>query len=152
MLRTPEPPVIGQVGYPLGFAAAVVVSVVAVAAHATGHPLWSVGALTVTAAMTAAVTTLPATLATAGVCWMLHAGFVLGRRGELELSAESAADAALLTAATVLSYGTAVAVRIGRQRRAEIPEPRRPDSNLQVVEIFGDPLTERSSGSLPCPG
>ena len=128
MLRTPDPPVNGWVGYPLGFAAAVTATVVAVAAHATNRPLWSAVALTVTAAVVAAVTTLPAALATAGVCWMLHAGFVLGRRGELEFSADSAADAALLGTVTVVAYGAGVAVRVGRRWRAghRVPAAARP--------------------------
>lgn len=73
-----------------------------VAAHATDHPLWSVGALAVTTAVIATVTTLPATLATAAVCWALHAGFILGRHGVLQLSPESAGAAGVLAAVAVV--------------------------------------------------
>lgn len=111
----------GWVGYPLGFVAAVAVTIVTVAAHATVHPLWSVVALTVTAAAVATVTTLPAALATAAVCWMLHAGFVLGRHGDLQLSTASAAVAALLAVVTVVAHGAGV---VGR--RAVAPAGRLP--------------------------
>lgn len=131
----------GWVGYPLGFVTAVTVTNVTVAAHATSHPLWSVAALAVTAAAIAALTTLPAALATAAVCWMLHAGFVLGRHGDLELSPASAATAALLAAVTVVAYGAGVAARAGLRRHpragsraAPIPAPR-------------DPMTPRLTGS-----
>src|SRR5262245_50855807 len=94
--RPPAPPVDGGFGYPLGFVMAVTVTIMAIAAHTTGHPLWSVGALAVTTAAVAAVTTLPAALATAGMCWALHAGFVLGRHADLQFSPASGIAAAVL--------------------------------------------------------
>jgi hypothetical protein len=115
----------GSAGYPLGTAAAVVVTILTVTTHATDHPLWSVLALAVAAATIGTVTTLPAALATAAVCWALHAGFVLGRRGDLNLSDESAAAGALLSAVTVFGYLAGVAVRTTRRRvrTAAIPLP-----------------------------
>jgi len=124
-----KPVVSGSVGYPLGFVAAVTVTVLAVAAHATSHPLWSVAALAVPTAAIAAVTTLPAALATAGVCWALHAGFVLGRHGDLQFSSASAAAAALLVAVAVVVHAVGVVVRAGlraNRRPVAIPTPRAP--------------------------
>jgi hypothetical protein len=118
----PAPPVSGWIGYPLGFVAAVAVTIVAVAAHATDHPLWSVAALAVT---------------TAAVCWMLHAGFVLGRHGDLQFSSASTGAAALLVAVAMIAHAAGLAVRVGlraSQRTVAVPRP-------------GGPVTRRLSGS-----
>ena len=125
--RNLAPPVSGAVGYPLGFLAAVTVTVVAVAAHGTAHPQWTLMALSSTAAAVAAVTTLRAALATGAISWALHAGFVLGRHGELTFTATSAAAAAALGAAVALGYMVALAVRYVRRTVAvpiSIPAPR----------------------------
>jgi hypothetical protein len=121
----------GRFGYPLGFMAAVTVTIVTVAAHATRHPLWSVAALAVVTAALATATTLPAVLATAAVCWALHAGFVLGRHGELQFSAASGGAAVLLLTVAVVAYAASRAARGLRVRRqadrhaVTIPAPRR---------------------------
>jgi hypothetical protein len=117
--------------------AAVAVTIVAVAARATGHPLWSVAALAVTTAAVASVTALPAALATAAVCWMLHAGFVLGRHGDLQFSSASTGAAALLVAVAMIAHAAGLAVRVGlraSQRTVAVPRPR-------------GPVTPRLSGS-----
>ena len=78
------PPISGALGYPLGFLAAVAVTVVAVAAQGTEHPQWTLTALSGMAAAVATVTNLRAALAVGAVSWALHAGFILGRHGELQ--------------------------------------------------------------------
>lgn len=117
----------GRLGYPLGFAGAIAVTLVAVAAHGTDHPQWTLTALAGTSAAVATVTTARATLATAAVAWALHAGFVLGRRGELVYTPASAAAAAVLCCAVVVAYVIAVAARYARRGSAAplaIPAPR----------------------------
>ena len=133
--RNVRPPLTGWAGYPAGFAAAVGVTLVAVAAHGAGHPQWTLGALAVVAAAVAALTTLPAALATAALCWALHAGFVLGRYGDLALTAGSARAAALLVAVALLAWGVAAAVRLIRSadRTAPVPAPR----PAPVVQVLG---------------
>jgi hypothetical protein len=123
-MRNLAPPVNGRVGYPGGFTATVIVTVVAVAAHGTEHPYGVLTALAVTVAVVGAVTTLPATVASAAVAWALQAGFVLGRHGELEFTVTSLAAAAVLVAAAVLAYTTALAVRYVR-RPTEVDNPVR---------------------------
>lgn len=112
--RWPSPPVPGGFGFPLGFAAGILVTVVAVAAGATSHPSWSLIALAVAVAGVSAVSTASAALATTGVCWALHVGFVLGRRGDLVFNAMSrqAAVVLVLTASTVVVV--AAGVRVAR--------------------------------------
>jgi hypothetical protein len=135
------PPVNGRFGYPLGFAAGVLVTIVAVAAHGTAHPSVALAALTATAALVAAVTTLSAALASAAVSWGLHAGFVLGRRGELEFSQASTVAAGVLGGAAVVTFAVVLAVRYSGRPvnvRAAIPTwpmPRRTPSGGQPESI-----------------
>jgi hypothetical protein len=137
--KTPKPPLSGWAGYPLGVAVIVGVTVMSVAAHATSHPLPALWVLTGTTAAVGAVTTLPAGLATAAVGWCLYAGFVLGRLGELQFSAESARAAALLATVTLVAHVTGVAVRVvllrrrrAAQRAVTIPAQRRPALSRRV--------------------
>lgn len=76
-------------GFPLGAALGVVATSLAVAVGATSQPILSVVALVTVIDVIALTSTVPATLATATVCWFLHAGFVLGRHGELVLSGQA---------------------------------------------------------------
>lgn len=101
----------GGFGFPLGFGAGIGVTMVAVAAGAASHHVWSVLALAATTAAVSSVTTVPAALATAAACWCLHSGFVLGRYGQLVFTREALEAAALFVVAALL----AVTVR---------PEPR----------------------------
>jgi hypothetical protein len=114
--RLPALPVPGGFGFPIGFLAAVAVTFAAVAAHATAHPLWSLIALCAVTGVLACVTTLPASVATAAVAWGLHAGFVLGRHGDLVFTSTSARDALVLAAVTVVSFATAAAARTAGAR------------------------------------
>lgn len=126
-MRNLASPVNGRLGYPLGFAAAIVVTIVAVAAHGTGHPEWVLAALTATVAAVATVTTFPAALATAAVAWALQAGFVLGRLGDLVFTVASLAAAVALLTAALVAYTAATAVRhVRRPADVQIPRPRRP--------------------------
>lgn len=127
----PAPPVPGGFGFPLGFAAGIVATGLAVASGATGHPAWSVGLLALTVAVVSALTSTPAALGTALVCWCLHDGFVLGRRGDLVLTSASARAAAVLLLAALAAVAIATAVRLRRLGQAgrmvpvvRIPAPR----------------------------
>lgn len=110
-MRTSRLPVPGGFGLPLGFTAGIFVTTVAVAAGATSRPGWSVAALAVTVAGVSAVTTPAAALGTAAVCWCVHDGFVLGRRGDLVFTAASAEAAALLIATALAVVALAALVR-----------------------------------------
>lgn len=125
--RPPAPPVSGWAGYPLGFSAATLVTIGAVATHATSHPERALIPLAVAAAAIATVTSLRAAIATAAVCWALHTGFVLGRHGDLALAAPSAVAATLIGAATLAAFALALAVRAVHRPTARfaIPAPRR---------------------------
>jgi hypothetical protein len=133
--ETLAPAIGGWTGYPVGFAAAVVVTSAAVAAHGTAHPLWTLGVLSVTTATVSAFVTLRAALATAAVTWACHAGFVLGRRGELALTPAAAAAAAVLASAAVLGFGVALGVRYAR-RSVSGPD-RSPTSPSFVTTYHG---------------
>jgi uncharacterized membrane protein len=135
-----EPPVRGWAGYPLGFVAAVAVSIVAVATGGTGHPLWTLTALTGTAAAVATVTTLRAALASGALCWALYAGFVVGRYGVLALTASTTHAAVILAAAVVLAFGIAHAVRVARRSAVThvVPVPaQRGTSAIPVLRSTG---------------
>ena len=115
-----NPPLSGWTGYPLGFVAAIAVTLGAVAGHGADYPQWSLGALAVTAATIAA-------LATAALCWALDAGFVLGRHGSLAFTAASARAVAVLAVAALAGYTVASVVRLLRarpERVVAVPVPR----------------------------
>jgi hypothetical protein len=127
----------GGFGFPLGFATGTFVMVVAVAAGAAGHPGWSVAALAVAVAAVSAVTTFPAAVATAVVCWFLHDGFVLGRHGDLVFTTASEASAAILVAVAVAAWAMATLARIERRRQGEpvppdIPAPRQAPGSAET--------------------
>jgi hypothetical protein len=140
--RWPAPPVSGGFGFPLGFAAGIVATTVAVAAGAAGHPGWSVAALAAAVAAVSAVTTLPAAVGTAAVCWFLHDGFVLGRHGDLVFTTASARAAVILVLAAlvaVLLAGLARAMRswlaVPRGALNRVPQPRRGRENLKGLSL-----------------
>jgi hypothetical protein len=104
----------GGFGFPLGFVAGILVTLVAVAAGATGHPMWSLLGLTLAVAGISAVTTAAAALATACVYWCLQTGFVLASRGELVLTAASLQAAAVLLSTAAIVVVVAAVVRRAR--------------------------------------
>jgi hypothetical protein len=105
-------PVPGGFGFPLGVALGVLVTFAAVATGATGHPERAVVGLAVAVALTATVTTAAATLGTALICWLLLAGFVTGREGQLGLTAQSGRAAVALA---VTAIGCVVVVAAARR-------------------------------------
>jgi K+-sensing histidine kinase KdpD len=109
--RLPAPPLSSGFGYPLGAVTAALATMVAVAAGATTHPHRALVTLIAVTAVTAAATTLRASLATAAVCWALHTGFVLNRHGELQFNAASTRTAALLAATALISFALAATAR-----------------------------------------
>jgi high-affinity nickel permease len=120
----------GGFGFPLGFAASSLVTMLAVAAGSTRHPTWSLLALVATVIVVSTVTTPLAALDTAVLCWAWHTGFVLNRRGELTFTTASASAAVVLvTTAIVVVVITGASRgarhRVGRHRRAlaSIPAP-----------------------------
>lgn len=116
LFRLSTPPIDGGFGYPAGFAAATLTTLAAVVAGATTRPWIAVATLSGVAAVTAAVTTLTAAVATAAVCWGMHTGFVLNRRGELLLTTPAVTAAIVLAAVTLLGYVVATTTRALRGR------------------------------------
>jgi hypothetical protein len=118
------PPISGGFGFPLGFLAAILATAGAVAAGATVHPDREVIALACVCAALASLSTGAASVATAVVGWALHAGFVLGRHGDLALTGPAARDAVVLGAVTLVAYVLAVVIRRERARAPHIPAQR----------------------------
>jgi hypothetical protein len=112
----------------LGFLTAILTTTVAVATGATTHPLAALLPLVAVVLAIAAVSTPAATVATAAVSWTLHAGFVLGRHGDLAFTPPSIRDAAVLGAAALLAVlGTTLARTLlapSRTTLVAIPVPR----------------------------
>ena len=135
-MRTPVP---GGLAFPAGTALAVAVTFLVVADGATSQPVISVVGLVAVVDLVAVLSTAPATLATAVVCWCLHAGFVLGRFGELTFSRQSGHDALVFAGCAlggVLLMSTLrAAVAPAREHEARVPAiPRqRPGSPLAAV-------------------
>jgi hypothetical protein len=119
MVRLPARRLSGAIGFPAGSLAATVVTVVAVAAEATGSPQRALIPLATTVAAVGAVSTFRAALATAVVAWALHTGFVLNRYGELGWNADSAWAAALLVAVAAIAFAIAGLVRMKRRYLSE---------------------------------
>lgn len=107
------PPLSGGFGFPAGAAVGVLVTIAVVVAGGTQHLVWSVGAYAVAVAAVAAVTTLPAALGTAVLCWFLLAGFVIGRRGAVSITVATGWD--LLILALVALIVAAVVRALGRK-------------------------------------
>jgi hypothetical protein len=124
-MRRTRPPLGGDFGFPLGAVAGVLATIIAVAAGATAHPWLGLSILAVVSAATAVITSLWASLATAAVCWALHAGFVLGRYGDLVFDSRSGQAAVVLAAVTVITFAVASIVRRGLPRwsRVDLPSP-----------------------------
>jgi hypothetical protein len=106
-----DPPVPGGFGFPLGAALGVLVTIVAVAMGATGHPDLAILPLAVLVAALAVLTTPGATLGASVLYWFLVAGFVVGREGQVSFSATSMEAAAVLVFAAVACVAVMVAVR-----------------------------------------
>lgn len=146
--RVPTPPVPGGFGFPFGVLLATTVTVLAVAAGATTHPDLAVVALAGTTATVAAVSTLRATLGTAAVAWALHAGFVLGRHGELAFTAHATLDAIVLCATAVFAFIVATAIRVIRDRvspaiatvpiQGSAPAPLNMPDNTRTALVIAD--------------
>jgi hypothetical protein len=107
------------------------VTAAAVAMDATGHPERAVIALAVTVALTASATTTAAVVGTAVVGWFLFAGFVVGREGQVALTAQSGRAAVVLAAVAISCAGVVVAARWAWPRlvlvaAASAPQPRQP--------------------------
>lgn len=138
-MRT-RPPLDGDFGFPLGAAAGVVVTIIAVAAGATAHPWLGLSALAIVSAAVAAATSLWASLATAAVYWALHAGFVLGRHGALVFDDRSGRAAVVLAAVTVLTFAVMSTVRNGLPRWPQVDM-----TSPAAVPRAGGPAISRSS-------
>jgi hypothetical protein len=98
-------------GFPLGFVAGIVTTMVAVAAGATHDPGAALVALAVVVGVVSAVTTVAGAVATGAASWALYDGFVLGRAGHLVLVGSSAQAAVVLLATAVTATAAGVAVR-----------------------------------------
>jgi hypothetical protein len=124
-MRTPQPPVPAGFGFPFGVALAVVAAFGAVGVGAVGHPILSLVAVVAVVDVIAVLSTAGAALATAVVCWCVHAGFVLGRRGELAFTAQSRHDALVLVLcglAGIVFASTLRAARVPLHERGHDPK------------------------------
>lgn len=137
-------PVPGRFGLPLGVALTMIVTAAAVAIGATGHPERAVIALAVTVALTASVTTAAATLGTAVVGWFLLAGFVVGREGQVGLTAQSGRAAVVLAVVAIGCAGVVAAARWAWPRMlraaadaAKAPQPRQPSQPSVSADASG---------------
>jgi hypothetical protein len=104
----------GGFGFPLGFVLAVAATALVVALGAPSRPILSVVAMVAVVDFVAMLTTIGATLATAVVCWCLHAGFVLGRQGELAFTPQSRGDAVVLVLCALTGFALASTIRAAR--------------------------------------
>jgi hypothetical protein len=103
----------GGFGFPVGAAIGVIVTIAVVAGGGTRHAVWAAGAYAIAVAVVAALTTVPAALGTALLCWFLLAGFVVGRHGDVPITAVTGWDLVVLAGVAVVVS----AVRVARGRR-----------------------------------
>ncbi len=113
-------------GFPAGFGAGIVATLVAVAAGATRHPDWLVVALVLVVTAVATVSTAPAALGTAATSWCLLDVFLLGRHGQLVFTMAAGLDAVILT--LVALGGPAVAATVRTMWKASSCERGRLDA------------------------
>ncbi|WP_158887797.1 hypothetical protein [Amycolatopsis anabasis] len=126
----PGRPIDGGFGFPLGFVATIAATLGAVAAGATRHPALALGVLVAVVAGIAAVTTVGAALGTAAMAWGLHAGFVLGRGGELAFTPDSARAAFLLAGTALVAFALTAALR-----RLLLAHPESPNAALGAFKV-----------------
>ena len=117
------------IAFPLGAVLASATTFLVVASGAASQPVLSVLALVAVVGFIAATSTVGASLATAAVAWCLHAGFVLGRSGELEFSARSGHDALVLG---VFGLIAAVLAAVARA----VHDADRPSEQLNAVPLW----------------
>ena len=145
--RTPKSPIPGGFGFPLGFLLAIISTFVAVAAGATTHPQRVMIALAITTAAVAGLSTLRAGLATAAVGSALHAGFVLGRHGDLALTPQAGRDAIVLCAVAVIAFLLATAFRATRPVAVRRPAGSPPSVRTLVSMVdWSAASPDQSSG------
>jgi len=140
-MRT-APPVPAGFGFPLGMALGVAATVLSVAAGATSVPTISLVAMVAVVDATAMVTTVRATLATAAVCWALHAGFVLGRYGGLAFTPQAGHAALVLGLCALTGLGFAAILRAARVPLHE--REHDPDRLIIPLPRQGEPVTRMS--------
>ena len=121
----------GGFGFPVGVVLGVTATAVAVALGAPSQPILSVIALVVVVDITAMTTTVGATVATTAVCWCLHAGFVLGRHGELAFTPQSRSDAVVFFLCALAGLALASTIRAARAPLHE----REHDPNIPPIPI-----------------
>jgi hypothetical protein len=129
----------GGVGFPFGVVLGVATTAVAVALGATSQPILSVIALVAVVDITAMTTTVTATAATTAVCWCLHAGFVLGRHGDLVFTPQSRGDAVVLVLCALAGLALASTIRAARAPLHEREhDPDTPSIPVQRARTVGD--------------
>ncbi|HEX6339917.1 hypothetical protein [Umezawaea sp.] len=135
----------GGFGFPLGAVLGVTATALAVTVGATGQPILSVLALVAVVDLIALLSSVGATLATAVVCWCLHAGFVLGRHGELAFTPQSRGDAAVLLLCALTGLALASTIRA---TRATVPEEEY-DRNVLSIPVQRTSTAGRLVGNVP---
>jgi hypothetical protein len=115
---TGRPRIPGPVGSAAGFAAGIVATIIASGAGAIGQPGVGLAIVALAVAAVSALTTVAGALATAAQCWLLYAGFIMGRSGNLVLNDSSLEVAGLFgivaLATSVITSGRFVRARISR--------------------------------------
>lgn len=130
----------GAVGFPLGFAASVAVTLLTVAMGATRHPLLSLAALVLVVVAIAALTRPAAAYGTAAVAWALQDGFVLGRQGDLVRTGQTWPTFAVLLTAALVTTAVAALVRRRRSPQPAVPLPRSPARRDRPRPVAGRPV------------
>jgi len=123
--------VTGGIGSALGFAGAIVATLLGWVIGAGTHPQVGLVPLAAVAICVGATTTLPGALAAAAQCWGMYSGFELHRLGELRLDGPSRSGLVLLLvlgiAASLLGLASAeggpvrAAARRAGWRRGQLP-------------------------------
>ncbi|MBA8930922.1 thiol:disulfide interchange protein [Kutzneria viridogrisea] len=108
-------------GAALGFGAGVAGTTIAAVLGAADHPEFGLVLLAVPVALVAACTNVPGAVLAAVQCWGLWAGFLLGRRGEIPMTAESGRALVVLVAVALLA-----GVAVSASRAAHLVSARPP--------------------------
>jgi len=104
-----RPPLLsGGFGFPVGAAIGALVTIALDVNGGTHHLVWALIAYAVAIVFVSGLTTSAAALGTAVVCWFLLAGFVVGREGDVPITALTVWDLVvlMLTALVAVAVST----------------------------------------------
>ena len=112
----------------VGFAGAIVATILAVAIGSTHDGWWALVPLGLVTAAVSATTGWVGGLATAWICWSLDSGFVLGREAQLNFSSAAQLSAVVLVAVALLAGAAGRVVRGARNAQQSQSANRRPET------------------------